>query len=210
MTSSASRVQRAATPHPSGLACGLCSATLGAAVNHLGRYPCARCAVGGALLGWLLALARPAAAQPVLEPPVPEPASLPPVPVLRLALPVPPTPAEWLQREGPTWLSYTNALVPREYQGVRADELRLELETGRVQLGRLSVTGQISTVPGRERDCEPDCRGAGWSSSLRLKYETGTLGPLRETGPELKLGGQRAGAGMKRQGLVRGGFSGKF
>ena len=46
--------------------------------------------------------------------------------------------------------------------------------------------------------------------TVRLKYKTGDLGPLRETGPELSVGFTPARPATKSQGLVRGGFSGKF
>ena len=148
-----------------------------------------------------------------------QPPSLPalllaPVPTFQLSLPaVPPPPNWWLwpQREGsPATAYWQTALVPREWRDARDDELRLELETGRWDLGQLSLTSTISTVPGRERDCEPGCRGASWSSGLRLKYNAGDLGPLRQTGPELSVGYTPARPGTKAQGLLRGGFGGKF
>jgi len=157
-------------------------------------------------LGLQVALvARPGAAQPL-----PATLSLPPVPAFQLSLPAPPTRYGGREQEGSTWPSSVNAVVPRQWQAVPQDELRLELETGRLDLGRLSLTGHISTVPGRERDCQPDCRGAAWSSSLRLKHDLGNLGPLRQAGPELNVGLAPARPGMKSQGIVRGGLSGKF
>jgi hypothetical protein len=139
---------------------------------------------------------------------------LPPVPTFQLSLPVVPLPSNqwlWLQQEGSLATAYwQTALVPREWRDARDDELRLELETGHWDPGQLSLTSELSTVPGRERDCGPGCRGASWSSALRLKYNAGDLGPLRQTGPELSVGYTPARPGMKSQGLLRGGFSGKF
>jgi hypothetical protein len=141
-------------------------------------------------------------------------ARLPPVPTFQLSLPVLPLPSKrwlWLQPEGsPATADWRTALVPREWRDARDDELRLELETGHWNLGKLSLSSEISTVPGRERDCGPGCRGASWSSGLRLKYNAGDLGPLRQTGPELNVGFTPARPGTKSQGLLRGGFSGKF
>ncbi|MEO8185411.1 MAG: hypothetical protein ABI895_41920 [Deltaproteobacteria bacterium] len=166
---------------------------------------CLRATCLSALGLQLTVVARPAAAQSL-----PATLNLPPMPELQLSLPAPPTQYTWREQEGSTWLTSANAVVPRQWQAVTEDELRLELETGRLDLGRLSLTGHISTVPGRERDCQPDCRGAAWSSSLRLKYDAGDLGRLRETGPELNVGLVPARRGTKSQGIVRGGFSGKF
>ena len=139
---------------------------------------------------------------------------LPQVPSFRLSVPTLPVLANqwlWLRQEGSPGTAYwQTALVPREWRDARDDELRMELETGHWDLGKLSLSSEISTVPGRERDCEPACRGASWSSALRLKYKTGDLGPLRETGPELSVGFTPARPATKSQGLVRGGFSGKF
>jgi hypothetical protein len=137
--------------------------------------------------------------------------NLPPVPAFRLSLPAPSAQPPALQQEGERLPAYWQiALVPREWRDFSDEELRLELETGRLELGRLAMTGELSTVPGRERDCAPDCRAAGWSSSLRLKYGAGDLGPLRQIGPELRVGWTPARPGMKPQTLLRGGFSGKF
>jgi hypothetical protein len=148
------------------------------------------------------------------EPPAAAAPLLPPLPALRLSLPALPLPSnQWrtlppqADSGSPYWQS---ALVPREWRGARDDELRLELETGRWEVGRFSLSAELSTVPGRERDCEPGCRGAGWSSTLRWKYNAGDLGPLRETGPELNVGYTPARPGTKSQGLLRGGFSVKF
>jgi hypothetical protein len=139
---------------------------------------------------------------------------LPPLPTFQLSLPVlllPSSQSRWLPQEGSSATAYwQSALVPRAWREARDDELRLELETGRWEVGRLSLTSAISTVPGRERDCEPGCRGAGWSSTLRWKYNAGDLGPLRQAGPELSVGYTPARPGRKSQGLLRGGFSGKF
>ena len=148
-------------------------------------------------------------------PPSPLPGYLlPAVPSFQLSLPSVPLPSNqwlWVQQEGSPAAGYwQTALVPREWRDARDDELRLELETGRWELGNLSLSSEISTVPGRERDCEPGCRGASWSSGLRLKYNVGDLGPLRQTGPELNVGYTPARPGTKSQGLLRGGFSGKF
>jgi hypothetical protein len=139
---------------------------------------------------------------------------LPPVPTFQLSLPALPVPSNhwlWLQQEGsPAAADWKAALVPREWRDARDDELRLELETGHWDLGKLSLSSELSTVPGRERDCEAACRGASWSSALRLKFNAGDLGPLRQTGPELKVGFTPARPGTKPQGLLRGGFGGKF
>lgn len=164
----------------------------------------------------LLALAGVVAssASTAQEPPSLPSYLLPQVPSFQLSLPVVPLPSNqwlWLQQEGsPASAYWQTALVPREWRGARDDELRLELETGHWELGQLSLTSEISTVPGRERDCEPGCRGASWSSALRLKYNAGDLGPLRQTGPELTVGYTPARPGTKSQGLLHGGFSGKF
>jgi hypothetical protein len=166
--------------------------------------------LAGQCLGWVAALGLAlTAAQAGLAQPLPALLQLPPVPALRLALPAPSGQSGWVHPESAPWLAYTSAVVPREWRDVPDEDLRLQLETGRVNLGRLSLTGEISTAPGRERDC-PDCRGAAWSSALRLKYHTGDLGPLRDTGPELLVGGSPARAGVKAEGLLRGVFSGKF
>jgi len=137
--------------------------------------------------------------------------NLPPVPSFRLSLPAvsaPPSAGQPERERSPAY--WQNPLVPREWRDFTDAELRLELETGRLELGRLAITGQLSTVPGRERDCAPPCRGAGWSSSLRLKYGAGDLGPLRQTGPELNLGWTPARPGLKSHTLLHGGVSGKF
>jgi hypothetical protein len=186
-------------------------------VNHLVRIPrrpvvhhlSARSgAVPAALLfaASSLAIAGVSAAQSLLPM-----LNLPPVPSFQLSLPAPSSSWVWVQKEGSPLPAYwQTTVVAREWRDVPDDELRLELETGRLELGRLVMSGQISTAPGRERDCAPNCRGAGWSSSLRLKYGTGDLGPLRQTGPDLSVGWTPARPGMKSQGLLRGGFSGKF
>jgi hypothetical protein len=167
-------------------------------------------AVGGTWLGALsvaavLGVVRIGAAQSL-----PPRLNLPPVPSFRLSLPAPSAHPPAVQREGQSLPAYWQApLVPREWRDFTDDELRLELETGRLELGRLAITGELSSVPGRERDCAAGCRGAGWSSSLRLKYDAGDLGPLRQTGPELNLG-WTARPGLKSPTLLRGGFSGQF
>ena len=171
---------------------------------------------------WPLNLAAPLALAAVLvarqgeaqQPPWLPAYLLPPVPTFQLSLPAVPLLSNqwrWLQQEGsPAATYWRDALVAREWRYSRDDELRLQLETGHWELGKLSLSSEISTVPGRERDCEPGCSGASWSSALRLKYNAGELGPLRQTGPELSVGYTPARPGTKSQGLLRGGFSGKF
>jgi hypothetical protein len=116
------------------------------------------------------------------------------------------------QREGAPWSSYwLDATLPSEWRHATAGELRLELPTARLELGRLSLTSLLVTVPGRERDCLPDCRDAQWSSALRLQHDLGDLGPLRQTGPQLELRGARPPGNRGRgQGYFGAGFSGKF
>jgi len=179
-------------------------------VNRLYRIARRRIAhavwLWGRLIGVAMGVVRISAAQSL-----PPQLNLPPVPSFQLSLPAAPAHPPALRQAGEGTARYwESALVPREWRYFTDDELRLELETGRLELGRLAMTGELSTVPGRERDCAPDCRGAGWSSSLRLKYGTGDLGPLRQTGPELRVGWTPARPGMKPQTLLRGGFSGKF
>ena len=161
-------------------------------------------------LAWVLASAAGKAQEPLSLPGY----LLPQVPSFQLSLPAVSVPANqwlWLQREGsPATAYWQTALVAREWRDARDDELRLELETGHWDLGQLSLTSSISTVPGRERDCGPACHGAAWSTALRLKYDAGDLGPLRQTGPELNVGFTPARPGTTSQGLLRGGVSGKF
>jgi hypothetical protein len=165
-------------------------------------------AVAAALLFAASSLAVPGVSAAQSLPPM---LNLPAVPSFQLSLPAPSTSWIWVQQEGSPVLAYwQTTVVSREWRDVPDDELRLELETGRLELGRLVISGQISTAPGRERDCAPSCRGGGWSSALRLKYTTGDLGPLRQTGPDLSLGWTPARPGLKSRGLLRGGFSGKF
>jgi hypothetical protein len=134
------------------------------------------------------------------------------VPSLRLTLPV--VPALPNRESTGLWPRYwQEASVPREWRSATDDELRLDVETGRWQAGRLSVSTEISTVPARERNCregDSDCRAPAWSSALRLKYQTGDIGPLRETGPELKVLVTPPRPGVRGGGLLQGGFGGKF
>jgi hypothetical protein len=180
-------------------------------MNRLYRSVRRGVATGGAwvwalLVGAALGVVRTSAAQSL-----PPQLNLPQVPSFRLSLPAPSLPPLGVSREGaPVPPYWQTARVPRAWRDFPDDELRLELETSRLQLGQLAISGELSTVPGRERDCGSDCRGAGWSSELRLKYGAADLGPLRQTGPELSVGWTPARPGMKSQTLLRGGFSGKF
>lgn len=131
------------------------------------------------------------------------------MPRLQLVLPAPTAFAA--RREGPPRFSYwLEAAVPREWRHSPDAELRLEVPTARLELGKLSLSSQLEAVPGRERDCAPDCRAPEWSPSLRLKYDTGDVGVLRQTGPQLELEGARPpGSGRGRR-FFGAGFSGKF
>jgi hypothetical protein len=132
---------------------------------------------------------------------------LAPVPKLQLVLP---RVSGAMRHEGPPWLRYwREATVAKEWSTSTDADLRLELPTARLDLGRLSLRSQLDTVPGRERDCLSDCRGAQWSSSVRLKYDVGDVGPLRQAGPQLNLQGARP-QGSSTRGFLGGGFGGKF
>src|SRR5689334_19090173 len=83
------------------------------------------------------------AASGAQEPPSLPDYLLPAVPSFQLSLPAVPLPSNqwlWLQQEGSPASGYwRTALVPREWRDARDDELRLELETGRWELGKLSL-----------------------------------------------------------------------
>ena len=85
----------------------------------------------------------------------------------------------------------------------------MRVETGRWELGRLSLTAAIESVPERELECPPNCRGPDWRPSLILKYDAGDLGPLKQVGPSLDLGGALS-PGQPARGASGGGFSGVF
>jgi hypothetical protein len=132
------------------------------------------------------------------------------VPRLQLSLPAPAVGA--VRQEGSLGLGYLrDAVVPRQWRHFSDAELRLEIPTARLELGRFSLSSQLETVPGRERDCLPDCRAPEWSPALQLEYNTGDLGPLRQTGPQLRLLGARSpGGGQGGRRFLGAGFSGKF
>ncbi len=86
----------------------------------------------------------------------------------------------------------------------------MRVETGRWELGRLSLTGEMVSLPERERDCSPfHCSGPDWRPSMSLKYDAGDLGPLKQVGPRLNLGGALV-PGQPARGASGGGFSGAF
>jgi hypothetical protein len=170
----------------------------------------------GALLTAVLLVGRAGAqpsATPESAPAAPTPALLPPlapVPKLQLVLPAPDVGSS-VRREGPAWPSYApDVTVPREWRNLPDAELRLEVPIARLDLGGLSLSSQVETVPGRERDCVSDCRGPRWSSALRLKYDAGDWGPLRQTGPQLDLRGARPLGNARARGFLGAGFGGKF
>jgi len=166
------------------------------------------------LLSVLLASAqRSVGAQPTPRAPDPEPLPVPSLPALQLTLPslvnLGSLGAEAAQR---WWRGYwEDASVPGEWRSAPDSELRFNVETFRWTLGALSLTGELAIIPERERLCFPECTGPGSSSVLRLKYDTGDIGPLRETGPELRIGSTAPGDAPGRNPLLLGtGFSGKF
>jgi hypothetical protein len=136
---------------------------------------------------------------------------LAPVPEFRLSWAAPALPvARALQRPELLWPQYWRE--PRADKAARDftdAELRIVVETGRWELGRLSLTSEIVSVPERERDCGANCRGPEWSPSLILKYDAGDLGPLKKLGPSLNLGGT-LGPGKPARGASGGGFAGVF
>lgn len=167
----------------------------------------------GVLLNVAL-LAGPGGAQPsatpASAPPTPAVLPLAPMPKLQLVLPAPDI-GGVVRRDGPAWPSHArDATVPREWRNLPDAELRLEVPITRLDLGRISLSSQIETVPGRERDCASDCRGPQWSSTLRLKYEAGDWGPLRQTGPQLDLRGARPPGNASARGFLGAGIGGKF
>lgn len=116
-----------------------------------------------------------------------------------------------MRREEARGASYAHGTVlPVEWRHVPDSELRLEVPTARLELGRLAISSQLETVPGRERDCVPDCRAPQWSSVLRLQYDAGALGPLRQTTPQLELKGGRPPAGGLGRRFFVAGVGGKF
>jgi hypothetical protein len=175
--------------------------------------------VAAAGLATALLATTTASAQPTggVHPSSPPP-RLAPVPNLRLTLPPPvlgpgtglgpplhseSTPAPWL-----TYWMTTHATAA--WRGFSDGELRMNIETGRWELGPLILSTQITSTPESERDCHPDCRGPAWSSSLRLKYDMGNVGPLQHVGPELEVGVTPAEPRTPAKSLLRGGFSGQF
>jgi hypothetical protein len=172
------------------------------------------------LLSVMLASAqRSAGAQPTPRAPDPEPLPVPALPALQLTPPslvnlgslpnLGSLGAESAQR---WWRGYwEDTSVPSEWRTAPDAELRFEIETFRWTLGALSLTGELAIIPERDRLCFPECNGPGSSSVLRLKYDTGDIGPLRETGPELRVGSSAPGDAPGRNPLLLGtGFSGKF
>lgn len=166
------------------------------------------------LLSAVLALAqRSAGAQPTPRAPAPEPLPIPSPPSLQLTPPslvdLGSLGSESSQR---WWRGYWEGTrVPSEWRAAPDSELRLGVETVRWTLGPLSLTGELAIIPERERLCFPECTGPGSSSLLRLKYDMGDIGPLRETGPELEIGSSAPGDAPSRNPLLLGtGFSGKF
>lgn len=80
-------------------------------------------------------------------------------------------------------------LVPQMWRDAPESDLRLNVETGRWELGALSLTASWIITPERERLCYPDCNRTGSSTSLRLKYDLGDVGPFLQIGPELEFAG---------------------
>lgn len=109
------------------------------------------------------------------------------------------------------WLSYwKSSSLPWEWRDAPDSELRLRLETGTLELDDWSVSTGLRTTPERERECYPNCWGPDWESSLILKYEVGSVGPLQQTGPLLELQGKPHAAGVRERGLFNIGLGGAF
>ncbi|MET0410103.1 MAG: hypothetical protein ABW217_02350 [Polyangiaceae bacterium] len=111
------------------------------------------------------------------------------------------------------WLSYwQGSTLPREWRDASDPELRVRLETGMLELDDWSLSSGLRTTPerARERECYPNCWGPDWESSLMLKYEVGSLGPLQQTGPLLELQGKPHAAGVRERGLFNIGLGGAF
>jgi hypothetical protein len=112
---------------------------------------------------------------------------------------------------GPRLPYWRTATVPGEWRYFRDEELRLRVETNHLQLGRLSFSGGMETLPVEERTCYPTCAAdADWESNIILKYDGGDVGPLQQTGPMVELGGKPEAQGVQRRSLVRVGLSGAF
>jgi hypothetical protein len=80
-------------------------------------------------------------------------------------------------------------LIPRMWRDAPESDLRLKVETGRWEVGALSLTASWIVTPERERLCYPDCKGSGSSTALRLEYDFGDVGPFLQIGPELEFAG---------------------
>ncbi len=182
-------------------------------VSPRSRFHRGALALGLRVLAGVIALPMVGAAQSgpapaaQTEPAPARPLSLPAVPRFQLS----PPGAAGASREGPPWSSYWRyGKVPEAWRFSTDADLRLEVPMVVLDLGSFSLSQQLETVPGRERDCLPDCRGPQWSTSLRLKYDAGELGPLRQAGPELELKGARPPGRGQSRGYFGAGFGGKF
>lgn len=151
----------------------------------------------------------PSPAPPSTAGTAPAQLSLPLVPRWQLVLPAASTGS--VRHEGPPGSSYwREATVATEWRHVPDAELRLELTTARLELAGLALSSQLATVPGRERGCLPDCRAPGWATSLRLKYDAGDVGPLRQTGPQLELEGVPMPRSREGRRFLGAGLGGSF
>jgi hypothetical protein len=143
-----------------------------------------------------------------------EPAlALPLVPELRLTPPalLAASPSAEPPHAHAPWLSYwKSSSLPREWRDASDSELRVRLETGMLELDDWSLSSGLRTTPERERECYPNCWGPDWESSLMLKYEVGSIGPLQATGPLLELQGKPHAAGVRGRGLFNIGLGGAF
>lgn len=145
-----------------------------------------------------------------------EPAlALPLVPALQLTPPalLAPAPSTEPPHAHAPWLSYwKSATVPREWRDATDAELRLYVETGSLELDDWSLSTGLSMTPERERlrECHPTCLGPDWESSVILKYEVGSIGPLQQAGPMLELRGKPPATGGHGRGLFNIGVMGSF
>jgi hypothetical protein len=80
-------------------------------------------------------------------------------------------------------------LIPDMWRDAPESDLRLNVETGRWEVGALTISTTWIVTPERERLCYPDCSRTGSSVALRLKYDLGDLGPFLQIGPELEFAG---------------------
>jgi hypothetical protein len=146
---------------------------------------------------------------------------LPPVPSLRLTLPnlmVSSSSSVDQSLFTPTPMQESTALFSMsDYRTMsinavgsrylRDSELALRIEGFSWSWGNWRFDSGAEMAPAREGDCVAECRIGGWSSRVRLGYDLGTIGPIRNATPFLEVQrkdakpGKRAGTGLLRFGM---------